>query len=239
MNFKNGEFRLILFDNRNPSSISNYFRKKRVSSLIVFIKTQFTGETISILDLGGTSHFWNIFSPEFKNLNKKFEITIFNVSGFSDPSIADDGSQIQYFRSYGDARELTGYADRQFDLVFSNSVIEHVGTFEDQKKMADEIRRVGHFHFIQTPDPRFPIEPHFHFPFWVYLPESLKIWLLTHFSLGWYPKFESDTEALTEIRAINLIPLQKFRILFPDSEIKFERIFGFSKSFIAIGKGVT
>jgi len=144
---------------------------------------------------------------------------------------------MEFSRSYGDARNLTDFSAGQFDLVFSNSVIEHVGDFEDQKKMAEEIKRVGTFHFVQTPDRWFPVEPHFHVPFWVFLPDFLKIWLLTHFSLGWYQKFQTKADALKEIRSVNLIRLKNFRKLFPDSEIKRERVIGLSKSFIAMGRG--
>jgi hypothetical protein len=42
----------------------------------------------------------------------------------------------------GDARRLQ-FRDRQYDIVFSNSVIEHVGTWEDQLAFAAEARRVG------------------------------------------------------------------------------------------------
>ena len=57
------------------------------------------------------------------------------------------------------------FKDKSFDAVFSNSVIEHVGTFEDQKMMANEVIRVTNFYFIQTPNLYFPIEPHFLVPF--------------------------------------------------------------------------
>lgn len=47
------------------------------------------------------------------------------------------------------------FKEKEFDLVFSNSVIEHVGGFQDQMKAANEIRRVGKNYFIQTPNKYF------------------------------------------------------------------------------------
>ncbi|MGL1255153.1 methyltransferase domain-containing protein, partial [Vibrio parahaemolyticus] len=65
----------------------------------------------------------------------------------------------------GNATDLSGINDQQFDIVFSNSVIEHLYTWENQEKMAKEVLRVGKYHFIQTPNYWFPIEPHWVFPF--------------------------------------------------------------------------
>jgi len=33
--------------------------------------------------------------------------------------------------------------DKQFDICFSNAVIEHVGDYEEQRTMAEEITRVS------------------------------------------------------------------------------------------------
>jgi len=63
----------------------------------------------------------------------------------------------------GDARKIEA-EDSRVDVVFSNSVIEHVGANQDQMQMAQEVRRVGKRYFIQTPNKYFPLEPHFLFP---------------------------------------------------------------------------
>ena len=41
------------------------------------------------------------------------------------------------------------FGEREFDVIFSNSVIEHVGQFADQQRMADEVRRVGEGYWVQ------------------------------------------------------------------------------------------
>lgn len=75
----------------------------------------------------------------------------------------------------GDARDMA-YRDREWPIVFSNSVIEHVGTHEDQQRFANEIRRVSDRYFVQTPNKWFVIEPHYGLPLIQFLPRRARRW---------------------------------------------------------------
>jgi len=72
----------------------------------------------------------------------------------------------------GDACALP-FADGEFDVVFSNAVIEHVGGRERQRVFVSEALRVGRRAFITTPDRRFPVELHTRLPFVHWLPDRL------------------------------------------------------------------
>jgi SAM-dependent methyltransferase len=72
----------------------------------------------------------------------------------------------------GDACVLP-FADGEFDVVFSNAVIEHVGGRERQRQLVSEALRVGRRAFITTPNRRFPVEVHTRLPFVHWLPSSV------------------------------------------------------------------
>lgn len=74
----------------------------------------------------------------------------------------------------GDATDLREFGDSSFDVVFSNSVIEHLFTFENQRRMAREVQRVGKAFWVQTPNFWFPMEPHFHVPGWQWMPRDTR-----------------------------------------------------------------
>jgi hypothetical protein len=136
-----------------------------------------------------------------------------------------------FYSLIGDARDMKQFADKEFDIVFSNSVIEHVGTYEDQRKMADEIRRVGKRYFIQTPNRYFPIEPHFLFPYFQFLPVKIKCWLIQHFDLGWRKKTPDYQSAMEIAKEIRLLSKREFVNLFPEGRLVEERFLGVVKSF--------
>jgi len=116
--------------------------------------------------------------------------------------------------------------------VFSNSVIEHVGGYEDQKQMAREVQRIGKRYFLQTPNFYFPFEPHFLFPFFQFFPLWLKVFLLRHFSLGWRDKIPDKGEAIKTANSVRLLKKEELKELFPGAVIHDEKFGGLTISFI-------
>ena len=65
------------------------------------------------------------------------------------------------------------FADGQFDVVFSNAVIEHLGGRERQRRFVSEAIRVGRRVFLTTPNRRFPVEVHTRLPVVHWLPDAI------------------------------------------------------------------
>ncbi|MFL6515431.1 MAG: class I SAM-dependent methyltransferase [Chthoniobacterales bacterium] len=172
----------------------------------------------TVLDVGGREFNWGLmpFAPT---------VTILNVSHQGEHS-----GRFEWV--IGDARQLP-FPDEAFDIVYSNSVIEHLGGIEDQHAFAAECRRVGRSYFIQTPNRNFPIEPHVLTPFIHWLPKTWQAPLLRNFTVwGWItrPGPEAQRRFLNTTRMLTRGELQE---LFPDAEIQAERFCGLAKSFIA------
>jgi hypothetical protein len=72
-----------------------------------------------------------------------------------------------------DGRDLP-FADRAFDLGFSNAVVEHVGGREDQRRFVNELCRVAERVFVTTPNRFFPLEVHSLVPFAHWLPRAAR-----------------------------------------------------------------
>ena len=107
------------------------------------------------------------------------------------------------------------YADGTFDIAFSNSVIEHVGTWKRQQQFATEARRVARKLWIQTPARIFPLEPTLA-PFIHWLPRSIRKRMVRNFTVfGWLdrPNPEQVEALLNEIRLLSKAEMQS---LFPD-----------------------
>ena len=56
--------------------------------------------------------------------------------------------------------DIFPFQDKQFDWVYSNGVIEHVGDEQAQLNFLNEMLRVGKNVFFTTPNKYFPIEAH-------------------------------------------------------------------------------
>jgi hypothetical protein len=196
------------------------FRRKRWRH---FLQTFAVDSETPILDVGGHPGEW------MSGVDMPVTVTVVNVGPW--PESLNAPPRFTYCEA--DARVLP-FADASFELAYSNSVIEHVGTWEDQEKFAHEIRRVGRNLYVQTPNRWFPIEPHFLALFVHWLPRSWHRRLLPILSLrGWFRKGD-DVDASRLAEEVRLLSFAEMKRLFPDCEIYRERVFGFVKSLIAI-----
>jgi hypothetical protein len=99
--------------------------------------------------------------------------------------------------------------------------------------MANEVARVGKSYFIQTPNKYFPIEPHWLFPFFQFLPFSIQVFLTQHFTLGNIKKTNSKEAAINLVKEVRLLSKKEFESLFKDAKIYKEKIIGLTKSYTA------
>jgi len=175
----------------------------------------------TVLDIGGAPETWDL-------LPIRPQVTLLNIWPLCPWRLPE---RMQYV--HGDAR-ATGFADSSFDLAFSNSVIEHVGTWEDQRRFAEEVRRIARDYYVQTPNRAFPIEPHYAAPFVHWLPQHVQRRILRYATpWGW---LQRPTQAYVDrvVAEIRLLDEREVRTLFPDATISVERVCGFAKSFIAV-----
>jgi hypothetical protein len=70
-----------------------------------------------------------------------------------------------------DGRALP-FADGEFDVAFSNAVVEHVGGRDDQQRFVLELCRVAKSVFLTTPNRLFPLDPHTLLPVVHWLPDG-------------------------------------------------------------------
>lgn len=211
-----------IFKNRITDILQKRARKKRFIFFKYLIDT--LPKPVSILDVGGTLTFWeNMGFAGARDVN----ITLVNLEK-SEPKYPN-------FKNFiGDARDLKMFKKNEFDVVFSNSVIEHVGDFENQMQMAKEIRRLARRYFVQTPNYWFPIEPHYRSLYFQLYPLCLKVFRLRFFGVGRLRKIPDKSQAYQEAKRIRLLKVKHLKTLFPDAKIYKENFMGLTKSIIAL-----
>jgi hypothetical protein len=177
-----------------------------------------------ILDVGGKQQFWEavgFFDPH------DVEVVLLNIK-------APPVTRANFRSMVGDARQLP-YGDGEFDVTFSNSVIQYMTRPEDLRQMAQELQRVGRRYFVQSPNRRFPMDPMSLLPFFHLMPLGLQARLLSRYSLGWYPRAASREEALQTVTSTRMLSRGELMSLFPGGRLYVERLFGLAKSFTVYG----
>ena len=192
---------------RRSGSLASRLRRRRWDQVRSILKLR--GKE-SVVDVGGTDKSW--WFADWAGRVVRCNL---------DRDAAGTG-----LRVVGDGCALP-FGDKAFDVAFSNSVIEHLTTFDAQVRFAREFRRVGYRYFLQTPNKWFPIEPHYLFPLFQFLPVAVQRWLHTHFDIGTFKK--TDT-----FGTIRLLTKGELRQLFPEALILAERFGPFVKSWYAV-----
>jgi hypothetical protein len=218
------------------------FRRNRFKEIDRIIRRLLeTREVVSILDAGGRAIYWKLLSSDIR---LRVRITVLNY-GSELIKYDDDIADLQISNVVGDACEMPEFDDGSFDLVHSNSVIEHVGNFRNMARFADEVRRVGIYYYVQTPFFWFPMDPHGLILFLHWLPDPVRIFLLTRFNIGYRNKRSNATfkiktdypQALKWIDDTKMIDRALMRHFFPDGRVINERFFLLTKSVTMVRSG--
>ncbi|RIK38574.1 MAG: hypothetical protein DCC55_20690 [Chloroflexi bacterium] len=192
--------------------VGRIFRTKRLEKFVEHFGVN--GQT-RILDVGGTPFNWTL-------LTVRPSVILVNIS----PIAATELEQV-----VADGCRLP-FRDGEFDIVFSNSVIEHLYSLENQQRFAAECQRTGRMHYMQTPNKWFPVEPHYITLFIHWLPKRIRRRLVRHFSLrGWLTR-PSQRQCDRMVEEIRLLTADELKGLFPASAIWPEKFLFLTKSFV-------
>lgn len=216
-----------LQDPDNPNSLAVRMRRaraRRVTALIAAAAAQ--SGRCRILDLGGEPDYWRLFDRDFLEASK-VHVTLVNPMAFEVDDPLFEAAQ-------GDACAMPHYADGAFDLVHSNSVLEHVGDWPRMEAFAAEARRLAPRYYVQTPYFWFPIEPHFSAPFFHWRSEQARARALLKRRHGFAERAADMGQAMRDVQDARLLDKAQFRFLFPDARHLDERFAGLTKSLIAI-----
>lgn len=206
----------------SPRSAGGRTRAKRWET---FAQTFPGVADMRVLDLGGTVQAWE------RAPVRPAHVTVLNLL---EPGSSDDPS-IDAVR--GDACDPPSrVADATFDLVFSNSLLEHVGGHARRVELAGVVHDAAPRHWVQTPDRAFPVEPHFLFPGFQFLSIPMQAWILQRWPLVHSPPKDEAT-AMRIVQWTELVGRRQMEGYFPDSELLRERIAGIPKSLVAVLRG--
>ncbi len=205
-------------------------RISRNQKLRLFYETMKPTKDMLILDIGAEIDPDCESSIQFiDNYQWKDKISAINLS-------ADHIAKIKSYYPSIDARVCDAcslpWEDKYFDIVYSNAVIEHLGNFENQVKMASEVMRVGKSWFVATPNRWFPYEFHMRLPFVTWLPCHGYLWAGSKIFYSHRQKRYVKGKRRVDLRLLSARDLKK---CFPDSKIFTNRVLFMAETLISIG----
>ena len=199
--------------------------KSRQKKYLLFISLIEPKPEETILDMGISPHFGRV--TNYLELWHPHPEQITALANDEEKKFKSFRQQFPKVRLvFGDGKNLD-FSDNNFDIVFCNAVVEHVGNEREQRRFIHELIRVGKRAFITTPNYYFPMEVHTLIPLVHYLPENMRFWIYR--KLG--RSFWADLDHL------NLLTPKKFLSLFPSGcEVRLfkQSVLGISHSLIAV-----
>lgn len=202
-----------------PDSVGGRRRERRWARLLAAFPEL---RDMKVLDLGGDIDTWERASERAAHVH----IVNCAPAGREVPDWAD--------HDCCDACDLPArLRGRRYDLVYCNSVIEHVGGYARRLALADTIRQAAERHWVQTPYRYFPLEPHLLFPGYQLLPLAARASVAQHWPLI-HTRPADRRAAIRKALSLELLGRTEFAFLFPDSEILVERMAGLPKSLVAV-----
>ncbi|HEY2813218.1 MAG TPA: class I SAM-dependent methyltransferase [Acidimicrobiales bacterium] len=191
-------------------------------------------QPVRLLDVGGTADYWTKRSMSDRTCSvaddERVDITLLNTEYFD-----FDGTHARVRALVGDGKSID-FPDASFDLVVSNSTLEHVGGLEEQRRMVREVRRVGRRCYVQVPCRWFPIEPHTGVPFFAVMPYGMKVWMLRHMDIGHGGRAHDVVEAHTRANDAHLLTARQTMALLGagPAGVHRERVLGLTKSIAVV-----
>ena len=151
------------------NSLAERMRRRRWSLILEHVPRLVD---LQVVDLGGTAVWWSRAPIRPRHV----AVVNLHEAGKSSPGVtAIEGDALH-------ADELLRGED--FDLVFSNSLIEHLGGHGPRSRLAEVVASLAPAYLVQTPYRYFPVEPHWMFPGFQFLPVSARSYLAPRWPLG-------------------------------------------------------
>ncbi|MFQ4141320.1 class I SAM-dependent methyltransferase [Chlorogloeopsis sp. ULAP02] len=193
--------------------MQSIWRQRRME---IFLECMCPRTGARIIDIGGTPELWEMIDIDL-------QITLLNLPGVHKKLPNSLKRNYEIFEA--DACGWLSFADNEFDLVFSNSVIEHIGCWKQQKNFAANVRRLAPSYWVQTPSIWFPLEAHCNLPFWWFYPSCLKQVWLHHW------KEQGQHFLCKQMAQTQIMSLRRLKHLFSEAKVYTEYVGAFPKSY--------
>lgn len=212
-------------DYRNPVSAVNEGRRKRFRQLLKVFPQWKEKDVFRVVDLGGTFFFWRQVENEVPD---NFRITLLNLEPPPKPL-----RHPKFEFRQADLRD-PDFSFECYDLIFSNSLIEHLGSREAMAVFAEKVKGSGKPYAIQTPSFWFPLEPHSRVVGFQFLPRTIRAWMIWKLRIKYFPRAETFEGCKNVSDSTIMLTRRDLKDLFPEATVTVERLIGLPKSYTAL-----